>query len=225
MNPEAPPSIPSESPIVGYCRACGKALDAASIRTAHGTIYCAEHVPAEPPVSDSPYASPYTAATPAAAPRSDVSPGVAFVLGLIPGVGAIYNGQYAKGLIHVFILGMLFTIVGSNDVGGFEPLFGVLIPAFWAYMAFEAYHTAKLRQMGQPVDEFSSLVPGHGGSRFPVAPILLIALGVVFLLNNLELFELRRMLRYWPVMLIALGIYLLYLRMSGNSSGVDDDRR
>lgn len=224
MNPEAPPSIPSESPIVGYCRACGKALDAASIRTAHGTIYCAEHVPAEPPVSDSPYASPYTAATPAAAPRSDVSPGVAFVLGLIPGVGAIYNGQYAKGLIHVFILGMLFTIVGSNDVGGFEPLFGVLIPAFWAYMAFEAYHTAKLRQMGQPVDEFSSLVPGHGGSRFPVAPILLIALGVVFLLNNLELFELRRMLRYWPVMLIALGIYLLYLRMSGNSSGVDDDR-
>ena len=90
---------------------------------------------------------------------------------------------------------MLFTIVGSNDVGGFEPLFGVLIPGFWAYMAFEAYHTAKLRQMGQPVDEFSSLVPGHGGSRFPVAPILLIALGVVFLLNNLEIFELRRMLQ------------------------------
>ncbi len=49
MNPEAPPSIPSETPIVGYCRACGKALDSANVRTAHGTIYCAEHVPAEPP--------------------------------------------------------------------------------------------------------------------------------------------------------------------------------
>ena len=48
MNPEAPPSIPSETPIVGYCRACGKALDSANVRTAHGTIYCAEHVPAEP---------------------------------------------------------------------------------------------------------------------------------------------------------------------------------
>jgi len=229
MNPEAPPSLPPEAPIVGYCRACGKALDSASIHTAHGTIYCAEHVPAEnapnaPPVSDSPYASPYTANAPPSVPRSDVSPGVAFVLGLIPGVGAIYNGQYAKGLIHVFTLGMLFTIVSSNDVGGFEPLFGVLIPGFWAYMAFEAYHTAKLRQLGQPVDEFSSLMPGHGGSRFPVAPILLIALGVVFLLNNLELFELRRMLRYWPVMLIALGLYMLYLRMAGNSSGVDRER-
>jgi hypothetical protein len=215
--------------IVGYCRACGKALDSASVHTTHGTIYCADHVPAEPPpISDSPYTSPYTASAPPPVPRPDVSPGVAFVLGLIPGVGAIYNAQYAKGLIHVFILGMLFTIVSSNDMGGFEPLFGVLIPGFWAYMAFEAYHTAKLRQMGQPVDEFSSLMPAHGGSRFPVAPILLIALGVVFLLNNLEIFELRRMLRYWPVMLIALGLYMLYLRMAGTSRAnpkVNNDRQ
>jgi hypothetical protein len=225
MNPEAPPSVPPE-PIVGYCRACGKALDAASVHTTHGTIYCAEHVPSGPASepADPAYASPYTASVPPPVPHPEVSPGVAFVLGLIPGVGAIYNGQYAKGLIHVFILGMLFTIV-SSDMGGFEPLFGVLIPGFWAYMAFEAYHTAKQRQMGQPVDEFSSLVPGHGGSRFPVAPILLIALGVVFLLNNLEIFELRRMLRFWPVMLIALGLYLLYLRMAGNSSEVNRERR
>jgi len=233
MNPEAPPSIPPETPIVGYCRACGKALDSASVHTAHGTIYCAEHVPSEPQpaagAADSPYASPYTASpyTSAAPPpiaQADVSPGVAFVLGLIPGVGAIYNGQYAKGLIHVFIVGMLITLVSSNDVGGFEPLFGFLIPGFWAYMAFEAYHTAKQRRLGQPVDEFSSLIPGHGGSRFPVTPILLIALGVVFLLNNLELFELRRMLRYWPVMLIALGLYMLYLRMAG-SPEVNRERR
>jgi TM2 domain-containing membrane protein YozV len=234
MNPEAaspmPPEIPPETPIVGYCRACGKALDAASVHTAHGTIYCLAHLPVDAAgYSDSPdagpYASPYTAKTPPPIPHSDVSPGVAFVLGLIPGVGAIYNGQYAKGLIHVFIVGMLFTLVSSNDIGGYEPLFGVLIPAFFGYMAFEAYHTAKLRRMGQPVDEFSSLVPGHGGSRFPAAPILLIALGVVFLLNNLELVELRRLLRYWPVMLIVLGVYMLYLRMTGNASEVDRDRR
>ena len=232
MNPEAtsstPPEFPAENPVVGYCRACGKALDAASVHTAHGTIYCLDHLPAGPPpagFSDPADASPYTSKTPPPVPHSDVSPGVAFVLGLIPGVGAIYNGQYAKGLVHVFIVGMLFTLVSSNDIGGFEPLFGVLIPAFFGYMAFEAYHTAKLRRLGQPVDEFSSLVPGHGGSRFPAAPILLIALGVVFLLNNLELVELRRLLRYWPVMLIVLGVYMLYLRMSGSASEVDHERR
>jgi len=231
MNPEAtsstPPEFPAENPVVGYCRACGKALDAASVHTAHGTIYCLEHLPSGPPpsgFSDPGDASPYTSKTPPPVPHSDVSPGVAFVLGLIPGVGAIYNGQYAKGLVHVFIVGMLFTLVSSNDIGGYEPLFGVLIPAFFGYMAFEAYHTAKLRRLGQPVDEFSSLVPGHGGSRFPAAPILLIALGVVFLLNNLELVELRRLLRYWPVMLIVLGVYMLYLRMTGSASEVDRER-
>ncbi|HEY2845457.1 MAG TPA: DUF5668 domain-containing protein [Bryobacteraceae bacterium] len=223
MNPEIAPPLPPETPIVGYCRACGKGLDAATVHSAHGTIYCLEHLPAEPDPSS--YASPYTAKTPPPIPHPDVSPGVAFVLGLIPGVGAIYNGQYAKGLIHVVITGMLFTLVSSNDINGFEPLFGVLIPAFFAYMAFEAFHTAKQRRLGEAVDEFSSLVPSHGASRFPAAPILLIALGVVFLLNNLEVVELRRMLRYWPVVLIALGVYMLYLRMSGTSSEVDRERR
>lgn len=160
--------------------------------------------------------SPYTSTAPPPMPDSGASPGVAFVLGLIPGVGAIYNGQYVKGMVHVIILGLLITIL-NNDAGGFEVLFGLLIPCFFAYMAFEAYHTAKQRLKGGPVDEFSSLIPSRSSSRFPVAPVLLIALGVIFLLNNLEIFELRRMLRYWPVMMIGLGVYLLYLRMAGGS--------
>jgi len=40
----------------------------------------------------------------------------------------------------------------------------------------------------------------------------------VFLLNNLEILELRRMLRYWPVLLIALGVYLLFLRLTAQDS-------
>jgi hypothetical protein len=85
-------------------------------------------------------------------------------------------------------------------------------------MAFEAYHTAKLRLEGRIVDEFSSLIPMRGGSgRFPVAPVVLIALGVIFLLNNLDLLDLHRALRYWPVLLIALGAYMLFLRMGGAS--------
>jgi len=82
-------------------------------------------------------------------------------------------------------------------------------------MAFEAFHTAKKRQQGVAVDEFSSLIPMRAGaSRFPVAPVVLIALGVIFLLDNLDILDLRRMLRYWPVGLIALGAYMLYLRMA-----------
>jgi hypothetical protein len=222
----------TDAKVVGYCRACGKALDEISVRTAQGTIYCEEHLPrmtessqAAPmaTVVESPYtASPYTSRTPPPMPNPDVSPGIAFVLGFIPGVGAIYNGQYAKGLVHVIIIGLMISILDNNAAHGLEPLMGLLLAGFWMYMAFEAFHTAKKRQQGVAVDEFSSLIPMRGGAaRFPVAPVVLIALGVIFLLDNLDILDLRRMLRYWPVGLIALGAYMLYLRMAPPSSSTN----
>ncbi len=104
MSSETDPDVK----VVGYCRACGKALDESSVHSEEGTIYCAEHAPsaaratATPPVPGSepggapaastsaasppPQAdySPYTSSSPPPMPDSDVSPGVAFVLGMIP---------------------------------------------------------------------------------------------------------------------------------------------
>jgi len=232
MSPEEPkpeaapePEAPKASPrVVGYCRACGKPLDETNVRNAHGTIYCEEHIPVQqtvppiPAMPESPYTSPYTAPVPPPGANHDASPGLAFVLGLIPGVGAIYNGQYAKGLVHVIIIGLTISILSNDAARGFEPLLGLLLAGFWAYMAFEAYHTARRRQQGLVVDEFSSLFPMRGGAnKFPAAPILLIVLGVIFLLNNLDLFQVERIIRYWPVLLIGLGVYMLYARMSGSS--------
>lgn len=170
--------------------------------------------------AQSPYSAPVYSATPPPLGNPDVSPGLAFLLGCIPGVGAIYNGQYAKGLIHVVIVGLMISLMSNGSMNGLEPLMGLMIAAFWAYMCFEAYHTAKQRRLGQRVDEFSSLIP-LSGSGFPVAPIVLIGLGIIFLLNNLELFEIRRAMKYWPVLMIAGGVYMLYARYSGsgNSAG------
>jgi len=234
MSPEEPkpeatpqPEAPKASPaVVGYCRACGKPLDETNVRNAHGTIYCEEHVPMQqqtvPPIpipsaAESPYTSPYTVPVSPPVANHEASPGLAFVLGLIPGVGAIYNGQYAKGLVHVIIVGLTISVLSNGAARGFEPLLGLLLASFFAYMAFEAYHTAQRRQQGLVVDEFSSLFPVHGANKFPVAPILLIVLGVIFLLNNLDLFQVERIIRYWPVLLIGVGVYMLYARMSGSS--------
>jgi TM2 domain-containing membrane protein YozV len=205
----------SAETIVGYCRACGKALDQASVQAAQGGIYCKEHVPAD---AGAPYASPYTSSVPPPIPNSNVSPGGAFVLGLIPGVGAIYNGQYIKGLIHVVILGLLFGIANSGVSESVEPVVVLMIIGFFAYQAFEAFHTAQKRRLGHPVDEMSGLASGTGAARFPAAPVILIALGVVLLLDNLGYLELRRILRFWPVLLIGLGVYMLMNRLGGASS-------
>ena len=89
----------ADAKVVGYCRTCGKALDEASARPVAGAIYCEEHVPTAAP-EPSPYTAPPYHASPPPLPgsHSNTSPGLAFLLGLIPGVGAVYNGQYAKGL-------------------------------------------------------------------------------------------------------------------------------
>jgi hypothetical protein len=216
-----------EAPAIGYCRECGKPLCEECRREAGGTLYCEEHspvvahsaAPPPPPPSASPYTAPYTA------PQSSqidpgVSPGLAFLLGFIPGVGAIYNGQYVKGLIHVVVMGLLISITSNEEMSGnLQPLFGMMIGAWVFYMAFEAYHTAKRRQLGQPVDEFSSIVPRHGQhSKFPIAPAVLIAVGLIFLLHNLDILRIGQILRYWPIALIGLGVYMLYERVSGSTA-------
>ena len=212
-----------------YCRTCGKPLCPACQKAAQGTVFCVEHEPlaaaANPYTAApaSPYVSPYTAPTGPDAP----SPGLAFILGLIPGVGAIYNGQYAKGLIHVLILGLLISIMGSGAAESLEPLFGMLTMLLFFYMAFEAYHTAAKRQRGEPVDEFSSILPmGRRSTGFPIGPVLLIGLGVLFLLETLEVIRLYQIVRFWPVFLILLGCYMLYLRLRGEdpANSVGDTR-
>jgi TM2 domain-containing membrane protein YozV len=202
-------------PVTAYCRACGKPLTEDTARVALGTVYCEEHLPPAAQ-TQAQAASPYSAAN---IPNPGVSPGLAFLLGLMPGVGAIYNGQYAKGLVHVLILGLLISIMSSGASNGLEPLFGMILGVFYFYMAFEAYHTARKRMMGEPVDEFSSLVQVKSGpGSLPVLPIVLIGLGVLFLLNNLELLRLRAVLRYWPVVLIVAGGWMLYARLTDGAA-------
>ena len=206
MNPTTN-ETPTPKPVTAYCRTCGKALTEDTVRVSMGTVFCEDHLPAATAAATG-FAAPPPVANPG------VSPGLAFLLGMIPGVGAIFNAQYAKGFVHVVILGMLISILSSGNAHGMEPLFGILIAVFWFYMAFEAYHTARKRQLGEAVEEFSSLVQLNvKGPGFPVAPILLMALGVLFLLNNFDLLRLRDVIRYWPALLIVSGGYLLFLRV------------
>jgi hypothetical protein len=100
------------------------------------------------------------------------NPAVATMLGFIPGVGAMYNGQFVKALIHVAILGMLITIANHvNDI------FGLTVMFFWFYMVFDAYKTANARQLGLPDPDFLGLHRLFGihevspvASNVPAAP-------------------------------------------------------
>jgi hypothetical protein len=222
----------SDTPAVAYCRACGKALCTECKRTAQGTIFCDEHAPAAAgaPITEPqpfPESRPLGSGVPTGSvATNDVSPGLACLLGFIPGVGAIYNGQYAKGLVHAIVFGLLVSITSSGSAGDLEPLFGILIGVWVMYMALEAYHTAQKRRAGEPVDEFSSILDVHGRrGGFPVGAITLIALGVLLLLSTTDVIQLRYLLRYWPVLLILMGAYMLYVRVNGSDVSIRQEVR
>jgi Domain of unknown function (DUF5668)/B-box zinc finger len=192
--PPAPP-IGADAPPLGP-----------TVGTTSGPAFAVPPAYAVPPTGGAAFAAP----APGSYAFADVSPGLAFFLGCIPGVGAIYNGQYAKGIVHAVIWGMLMSMANSRASQGLEPLFVILVMAWWFYMAFEAYHTARKRRAGEPVDEYSSILNLSGGrSHVPVAGVSLIVLGTLLLLNKLELLDFEYVAKFWPVLLIAAGAYLL----------------
>src|SRR5258708_1362620 len=95
-------AVHADTEASGYCRNCGKAMCAACSHRVRDVLYCedclAQHVglpPAPPPpgaVSGVP-ADPGGFAPPIpAAHKQTGAPVLAFLLGFIPGLGAVYNG-------------------------------------------------------------------------------------------------------------------------------------
>jgi len=65
-----------------------------------------------------------------------------FLLGFIPGVGALYNHQYKKAAIHVGVF-ILLSLLGGVVSGSVRNTLTWVRIAFFFYMAFDAYHTAQ----------------------------------------------------------------------------------
>jgi TM2 domain-containing membrane protein YozV len=142
------------------------------------------------------------------------NPGAAFALGLIPGVGAIYNGEFVKAAVHILIFGTLVSLADATDAA----IFHMAAVAFYFYMPFEAYYTAKKALLGAqgialetPIDRLQQQL-GSVKDRELWAGIALVAIGGLYLLGNLDIFDLHRVARLWPVALVGLGVWLLKKR-------------
>ena len=89
---------------------------------------------------------------------ADVSPGLALFLGMIPGVGAIYNGQYAKGMVHAIIWGVLMSIADSRAAHGLEPVFVMTVVATFLSRVARSACMPSLPGTKYGEDSFSSKV-------------------------------------------------------------------
>jgi TM2 domain-containing membrane protein YozV len=154
----------TDAAAVAYCRTCGKALCEACKREVQGTIFCEPCLAARvnPGASGNFGARTDPGAGPARTPE-DARPGLALFLGFIPGVGAFYNGQFLKGFVHVIVFGTLVWL-SDHGMGAFA---GILNMAWYFYMVFDAYTTAKARRYGWPLPDpigLNAILEGREGT-------------------------------------------------------------
>ncbi|MGH9713030.1 MAG: B-box zinc finger protein [Candidatus Acidiferrales bacterium] len=200
----------------GYCRNCGKALCPECTRDVRGALYCENCLAGM--VASAP-AQPAGQLPGQAATQTDVHPGLAAVLAFIPGLGAVYNGEYVKALIHVLIFGGLIASLSSDVNGEYKVFIAIALGCFYCYMPVDAYRVANARRTGRP-EEAGPLgeTPVMGRSGAPIGAFVLIFLGVMFLLANFGLLNEDWLAKAWPLGLIGIGVWTLWQRMSRKNS-------
>jgi hypothetical protein len=219
-------AVHPEVDATGFCRNCGKAMCATCARPVREVLYCESCLatgmgmgtPASQPPAADPYQQPANAFVPPPAASLPLpgqpgrpSPAAAFVIGLFPGLGAVYNGEYNKALIHIIIfVALILGLVSASDADESSVLaiiaLALLLAGFVFYMAFDAMRVAQAKSVGQavndPLDEFSK--------NLPLGPVILIGIGGLFLLSNFRVFEFLHLSlwRLWPLIFIAVGALL-----------------
>jgi TM2 domain-containing membrane protein YozV len=266
-----------DAAVSAYCQQCGKPLCSQCVRPVSGLVYCETCLAARlgvPPVgAPGATVAPPPGAYGAPASGGAPNPGLAAFLGFIPGVGAMYNGQFVKALVHVLVFAVLVSLADQHGI------FGLFIAAWVFYQVFDAYQTAKARRDGLPLPDpfglnelgqrigiqptaaphtnassrtvppkvgvppasyepvppssqpYTSVSPSAPGAPVelpvpspsrhpePVGAIILIALGLLFLLHSLGVLGSWWIGHSWPWILIALGAWLVFRRLSDTSGG------
>ena len=213
-------AVHPDAEATGFCRNCGKPMCPACVRPVRDVYYCEDclakvmGVGAAASPSGSLPVPPSPPLPPASTSGPGGNPGLAFLLGLVPGLGAIYNGEYNKALIHIVVFAAI--IVGlSSDIGdGPTVALAFVLVGFIFYMAIDAMKTVKARNAGEPVQD-----PLEVWSKTrPVGPLILIVVGALFLLNNFGFFDFFRIRQiFWPLVLIGVGVLMLRNRVGGQS--------
>jgi hypothetical protein len=193
----------------GYCRNCGKALCPECTREVRGALYCEDCLAGL--LTAAPAGLSVPGATAAAA--RDTNPALAATLGFIPGLGAVYNGEYVKALIQVVIFGGLIASLSSDIPTGYIVFLSIALGCFYCYMPIDAYRVAKARRSG--LEEPGALIEGKNAK--PIGAFLLILIGVLFLLSNFGLLQTDWFEKAWPIGLIGLGGWLVWERMGKNA--------
>lgn len=182
-------------------------------------------LPSSEPAPPPPPAAP--AAPVAARPYGDPlakSPGLALFLSILfPGLGHIYVAAYERALMIIGGIAVsIWAIVQSE--GHLWPLAFAIAFAYF-FSIFDAYREAQIANLA---DQDLPKPRRQGEGRLMFGIFLTVVAGLV-LADNLDLFDIRWFLEWWPVLVLLVGLYFIgtwiweKMNAAGNSNATSYD--
>jgi len=138
--------------------------------------------------------------------KKRTSPILATLLSFIcPGLGAAYNGQTLKALVHFGVFVGLFQMAVLTS-GTLVFVLGFM--GMWCFAALDAWRTAQMIRSGVTPDVAEDILVKRFSGNPKMWGILITVLGATFLLQSV--FNIKYLMRgLLPLLLVALGVYLL----------------
>ena len=131
---------------------------------------------------------------------------LAALFALFPGMGAVFNRQNIKGVVHFVAIVGLFQLTNLRVAAGFFALGGF---AFYLYSIVDAYRTGMAIASGESAAAEEDRFIRALFKRAPLIGIVLIAAGGLLVVQIARPLAFLTMARLLPVALILLGGYLL----------------
>jgi len=133
------------------------------------------------------------------------SPGLAVVLSFFPGLGHLYLGMYQRaiGLAAAF-----FAAIWLTD---HVDAVGVVVAFIWFFGLIDAYRQTQFINQGlAPESVFGGAVakPTRRSGALGLG-IFLTVLGLILLYNQFYPLDLDFLADWWPLVLVAIGVYIL----------------
>jgi TM2 domain-containing membrane protein YozV len=144
--------------------------------------------------------------------QQEKSPLIALLFGIVPGVGAAYNGQNIKALTHFLAVVGLLVLADIFDM----PLgiaFGFGSAGFYFYSIYDAFQSAQRLRMGEDIHVEDERLKLFLQQRMNLFGALLIGVGALAMMD----FWIPNLLhRVWPVLLIIAGVYMVWSYYRGS---------
>ena len=193
------------------CSSCARPVCAACDHRVKGYVYCQDCIVLGVEGLSRSYYS----------PRTRGRARLAALFALLPGMGAVYNRQNLKGVVHFVTIVGLFQLTALRVASGFFVLSGL---AFYLYSIVDAYRTARLIDQGESPAADEQRFKRSLIKRAPVIGLMLITAGMLLVIHIARPLAFITFARLFPVALIILGGYLLTRYFKRSSEETYDER-